>query len=66
MSDETQYGLISTDIDNFGWPPVTGLPMPEDRKELPKNYPQNVDDESNENFDYEENPDSDDSVYGGY
>lgn len=67
LSDEkTSYGLISTDIENFGWPPVSSLPMPEDRKEYPKNYPQNVEDEAKDNFDYEQNPDSDDSVYGGY
>lgn len=66
VSDETQYGLISSAIGNVGWPPATETPYPEDVKELPKNYPDNVDEEADENFDYDANPESDDSIYGGY
>jgi len=59
-SDETQYGLISSE-NGTGWPPASALPMPEDRKDPP--YDQNVNDESKKSWNYDNTADD---VYGGY
>ena len=59
-SDETRFGLISSE-NGTGWPAATGLPMPEDRKDPP--YDQNVEEEAEESWDYDN---TDDSIYGDY
>ena len=61
VSDETQYGLISSNIGNTGWPAATSLPMPEDVKTDDSN-----EDDSDSEWDYDDHSGSDDSVYGGY
>lgn len=60
-SDSSLVGLISSGHSTY--PTVTGLPLPEDRKELPDNFEQNVDDDSKKTWDYKN---TDNSVYGGY
>jgi hypothetical protein len=67
LSDETISGLISTNIDNLGYPVVSGLPMLEDIKQGPKNYNQNIEDEAKKNWDYDTLPGgADPEVYGNY
>ena len=61
VQDDTVSGLVSSISGNFGWPPVSSLPMPEDIKQ-----DDNIQDESNEEWDYDDNAGSDDDVYGGY
>lgn len=51
VSDETMYGKLSG-----------GTPYPEN----PKKYPQNIEDDSNKNWDYDNISGDDDSVYGKY
>jgi hypothetical protein len=51
VSDETQYGKLSG-----------GTDFPENDKQ----YPGNVEDDSNKNWDYDRRDGSDDSVYGNY
>lgn len=62
VSDETQYGLISSGIGNYGYPAASAYPFPEDVK----TDENNTDDSNNNIWDYDDSAGSDDSVYGGY
>jgi len=63
LSDETKYGLISSEDNNSGFPWMSGYPMEEDIKEVPKNFEQNTEEESNNNWEYNN---SEDSIYGDF
>jgi hypothetical protein len=63
VSDETRYGLISSEDMNTGFPAASTYPFPEDTKVPTRHYDDNVDDDAERDWNYDN---TDDDLYGGY